>query len=1759
MGGTAVGTALPAAAAPQPPTAGQWELVRESNLTNADGSWNWDFMSHGGHEFDAEAGAWRLGRAGWGGIVDTNDGAWHFPTVAGGTYSFATYLRAASPEFAGAQVNLGAYPGGHISNINLSEEWTLLEGTATATQDGQRFRLTSDVEGLEVLVAGASMFRLVPEETGEPEITEPEEAVEWELVRRSNLGTEGNWSWDIMSHAGHTFVELPDGTTAWQLGRVDWSGIFDTNDGASHFPMTAGGEYRLEAQIRAASDEFDGAQINLSGYPGDHVGNVNISADEWTTLTGELTATADNQRFRVTSDVADLQLLVGEVAVYRNAATTPAPEVTTPAPEGIVVFHRDFEDGQIAGGDGGEFAVVDNPLGDGLVQRISTADSWHGLQIPADVFEPGATYHFQADVLRPADSGAMNARFEGANSPWPWVVGNHAISDSQWSTISGEFTWDENAPMPVRLVNGGDGVFYADNVTVTRLNSGEVAPGFEPIVVRTWDFETMADLGSFVGVGGASFDRVADLDAANGWALRVNVGSEDWQTARLTAPTSNLGEYRLDVTLRLADVAAGEFQARAYPGFTYMGNQAITGEYTTVSTGTLATLGEQIIALHVVPAGADFFIDQIDLVQVTAPPEIDENFEFSRLEWDFEDGTAQGWFGRTAGDGFGVVSPGADSEYAIGVWDRTDQGSGPMFDIDQLVQPGQRLEFSADVRFTEPVSDNRLTLSIQNGPSSFTNLVQNLEIDANGEWTHVSGAFVVPAFTTMARLYLESPWAQGAQGETAAFQVDNIVIDVPAPLEWERDLVPLQATLPGINTGVAVDSRDLIDEMGEVINHHFSHLVGENHMKPDAWWGVGTGAGVNWADGIASFRIHPEARSILDFAQANNQTVFHHVMIWHSQVPDWFFTGDNSTQEFAPTAANQQEMVRRIWEYTETVASGIAAEYGLFGSASNPVNSIEVANEVVHGGGAGAAATHNLRPNSPWTRIFAPVEDSPWVQAGHNNRDWFLYEAFQAADYYFNYVYHVGDARGRHSGDDRLTLWINDYNTERGLVSPDNPLTKRYQLLQVTNRLLEAGAPVDGVGHQFHASLIHPVQGLRHALDLFAFENGFVAKPVLQAVTEIDVTIPSNSEANLIAQGHYYREAFDIIRSHQMNHGDIDTVTIWGLNDSRSWRADQFPLLFNDDLTAKPAFFGAVYNGDWLTGDEGNLWGPEEGGWDRPVLPPIEAHANAFAEAIPMTDAAFAHSAWDALPAHRLVGPVANPGSFNLRWSPDALFVLVDVPLSDITPAGLAAGGGEPGRNFDTRVRVAFEDREVTVRLAGVETEVPGVDVITFDNGSSFRAVIRFALDGVQAGDTASLDLFTYNGTDTPYIGGIQASNAERGAWTSRGPGARGQITFDQPMAFVAIPAADAAPVLGDFDAAVWNSAATLATDVHQSGSADGARANARALWYDTGDFLRLVMAIDVADVTPAGDDSVEVFLGLGDRAADGGRLELYDAQFQISRAGVESFVGGLGWANPQRINSVVVDNGADGYRVMVAIDLRTGTGHQVGQWTNNPLNDARVQAFDLQVNDAGNSVFAWANHTTLGSSLTTHWGAMQLVDTIPAPVDPVDPPVVEPELPSYPEFDGWDTYQPGDRVVIDGRVFQAAWTTSGQVPNFADPHGPWQEIGAPVQVGDQVVETWTASRIYNAGDRAYLNGRIWEAQWWSRNQNPETTNHGPWRIVADNTVAEGAFPAWSATALYTGGELVSHNGQTFRARWWNQGVEPNVNNMFGPWELVIN
>jgi chitodextrinase len=88
--------------------------------------------------------------------------------------------------------------------------------------------------------------------------------------------------------------------------------------------------------------------------------------------------------------------------------------------------------------------------------------------------------------------------------------------------------------------------------------------------------------------------------------------------------------------------------------------------------------------------------------------------------------------------------------------------------------------------------------------------------------------------------------------------------------------------------------------------------------------------------------------------------------------------------------------------------------------------------------------------------------------------------------------------------------------------------------------------------------------------------------------------------------------------------------------------------------------------------------------------------------------------------------------------------------------------------------------------------------------------------------------------------------------------------------------------------------------------------------------------------------------------------------------------------------------------------------------------------------------------------------------------------------------------YTDGNRVRHDGRDYEAQWWTRGQTPG-ASPWSAWAEIGGPVTCGTAGHLAWTTSWIYTGGETVHHEGRLWQAKWWTRNQEPGDP-YGPWR-----------------------------------------------------------
>jgi GH35 family endo-1,4-beta-xylanase len=357
---------------------------------------------------------------------------------------------------------------------------------------------------------------------------------------------------------------------------------------------------------------------------------------------------------------------------------------------------------------------------------------------------------------------------------------------------------------------------------------------------------------------------------------------------------------------------------------------------------------------------------------------------------------------------------------------------------------------------------------------------------------------------------------QAVQETIATREPPILAKEVPtAPLvEVTIDRIIRDAFADAFLVGMAGDLPDRYsDEELELAARHFNAITAENCMKPEA--------------------VHPRedqwqferSDRLLEWARKVGMTVHGHTLVWHQQTPQWFFQG-----------GDKAVIKQRLRDHIQT----------LVGRYRGTIQSWDVVNEAINdGGNADTARTENLR-DSGWLKALGPE---------------FLTLAFKYA----------------HEADPSAVLYYNDYNIESG--------PKHESSLILLKRLLDEGAPVHAVGIQGHWR-----SGQVPHADIERAIANYAALGLKVSITELDLTIRGNAGGqfgrsgegarlptrnppitaeDLLAQAEDYSRLFAIFKKHD---SAIERVTFWGLNDRRTWRRGQHPLLFDRNNHPKPAY-----------------------------------------------------------------------------------------------------------------------------------------------------------------------------------------------------------------------------------------------------------------------------------------------------------------------------------------------------------------------------------------------------------------------------------------------------------------------------------------------------------------------------------------------------------------------------------------------------------
>lgn len=490
---------------------------------------------------------------------------------------------------------------------------------------------------------------------------------------------------------------------------------------------------------------------------------------------------------------------------------------------------------------------------------------------------------------------------------------------------------------------------------------------------------------------------------------------------------------------------------------------------------------------------------------------------------DFESGSASDFHKRGDDtDNTTMTAETGDSyngDACMHVTGRQKSWHGPAITLDDLCTPGEQYTVSLAVKTPWYAS---VTLSMQSNTAGGEPTYSNMESQVSqGDWvTFENIKFAMPEYGGVS-LYLE------CSDTNVDFYVDDFEIRTAPVYAIQQDIVSLKdAYASYFKVGTAVTTDELApSSTKDLIRKHFNSVTLGNELKPDAILDknaclemAAAGDDTNPQVNIAS------ARAILNFCRDNDISVRGHVLVWHSQTPDWFFR-ENYDENGA--WVSKDVMLKRMENYIKNVFDAVITEY-----PTVDFYAWDVVNECwLDDGKYRTGGTQAENPNySGWTKVF-----------GDNS---FIEPAFEYARKY---------------APEGCKLYYNDFNE----YMPD----KMNAIYDMAMDLKEKGL-IDGIGMQSHLDVGFPsASQYKKALEKYT-STGLDIQ-----VTELDITTSDTSEAGFEAQAKIYSDIMDAC----VEYADsISAVVFWGTTDDKSWRSSKCPLLFNEDYTAKPSFYAIV-------------------------------------------------------------------------------------------------------------------------------------------------------------------------------------------------------------------------------------------------------------------------------------------------------------------------------------------------------------------------------------------------------------------------------------------------------------------------------------------------------------------------------------------------------------------------------------------------------
>ena len=527
-------------------------------------------------------------------------------------------------------------------------------------------------------------------------------------------------------------------------------------------------------------------------------------------------------------------------------------------------------------------------------------------------------------------------------------------------------------------------------------------------------------------------------------------------------------------------------------------------------------------------------------------------------------------------------------------------------DITENVSEGEEYEFSFWAKlsddYNKELKDSQKTVQFQpyyengDGKQEYdtTGLISgtSAQILEAGKWTKFEGTYKIPsgAKKVVIRILEQGDWQEPGSCIMGKYYVANVSmkkITKPKP-EIEENIPDWKASVTeslgnGSIAGTAIMSSEISDDtLMALVKKHFNAVTFGNELKPDALFNYQIGQSVDsttitFQGKELKVPVVNDKQENLDFSRAdamldkilewNNANpndkirVRGHVLVWHSQTPEWFFHED---YDVAKPYADKETMNRRL----EWFIFSVFDHY--FGKAANGkydglFYGWDVVNEAVNGNtyrddkvisDASDTSTSDTRhgSNSMWWRVYKSNE--------------FIINAFKYANKY---------------APNDVELYYNDFG------ETDN--TKCEGIVKLINDVKSAdGTRLDAFGMQAH----YNVDGFSAA----QFKS--VAKKYAQAagkvqLTELDFKASSTydgtaatRESEYTKMAYCHKNLYEAIKALKEEGANVSGITVWGVIEPNSWLhsqsnlgggasgSAQCPLLFDGNYKAKPAYWAYV-------------------------------------------------------------------------------------------------------------------------------------------------------------------------------------------------------------------------------------------------------------------------------------------------------------------------------------------------------------------------------------------------------------------------------------------------------------------------------------------------------------------------------------------------------------------------------------------------------